>query len=182
MLRLNITSHPIRLEYSIRNAQLNLKTTRPMLEMETTPPSLEISQPRGKLTIDSTDYYHSIGHKTMTALSQENFDRGKQAALEAIAATVAEGNRLAQITNPSNAFADLAFESRFAQKGELSWEPIAAPSIRYEVSPVQIEAIRGKVNYNLVRGTVNGEYVPGKVDFQVTQYPRVEISTVDIKV
>ncbi|AGA70319.1 hypothetical protein Desdi_2907 [Desulfitobacterium dichloroeliminans LMG P-21439] len=181
MLQLNITSQPIRLEYTIQNAQLNQKTTHPILEMERIPPRLEISQPKGKLTIDSTEFYHSIGLKTREALSKECAERGRQATLDAIAATIVEGNRLAQITNPSNAFADLAFESRFSKKGELSWEPIIAPSVRYEAIPPQIEVIEGKVNYNLVRGSVDGEYVPGKVSFQVAQYPRVDISTIDVK-
>lgn len=182
MLQLNMKSYPIRLEYTIQNARLDMKTHLPKVEMENIRPQLQISQPSGKLTIDSTDYYHSIGIKTRAALSQENADRGKKAVLEGIAAIVEKGNRLAQISSPSNAIADMAFESRFKGKGELSFEPIVAPSIHYEASPAQIEVIPGKINYNLVRGRVDADYQPGKVDIQVTQYPRLDISIVDVKV
>lgn len=182
MLQLNITSHPIRLDYNLQNAQLNLKTTPPKVDMETTLPRVEIRQPRGELIIDSTAYYYSIGRKNIADLSRDNASLGRQAVLEAIAATVEEGNRLAQITNPSNVIADLAFESRFSRKGELSWEPIAAPEISYRSNPAQIEVIPGIVSYSPNNGIIDGEYVPGKVDIQVAQYPSVEISVVDIKV
>ncbi|SHN80921.1 DUF6470 family protein [Desulfitobacterium chlororespirans] len=183
MLQLSMRSYPIRLEYTIQNARLAMKKHLPMVEMENIPPQLQISQPAGKLTIDSTDYYHSIGLKTWAALSRENYDRGRQAALEGIAAIVEKGNRLAQISNPAtNAIADMAFESCFAAKGELSFEPIIAPSVRYEASPAQIEVIPGKINYNLVRGRVDADYQPGKVGIQVTQYPRLDISVVDVRV
>ncbi|WP_026183956.1 DUF6470 family protein [Desulfitobacterium hafniense] len=183
MLQLSMRSYPIRLEYTIQNAQLNMKKHLPMVEMENIRPQLQISQPAGKLTIDSTEYYHSIGLKTRAALSQENYDRGRKAAMDGIAAIVEKGNRLAQISNPAiNAIADMAYESCFEEKGELSFEPIVAPTIRYEASPAQIEVIPGKLNYNLVRGRVDANYQPGKVDIRVAQYPRLEISVVDVEV
>lgn len=182
MLQLNITTQPIRLEYNLQNAQLNLQTNPPKVEMETIPPRLEISQPRGELTIDNTAYYYSVGRKNMTDFGRDNATFGRQEALKAIAATVEEGNRLAQITKPTNVIADLAFESRFSKRLEIDWAPIAAPDIRYQASPAQIEVIRGKVNYNPQPGVVQGDYQPGKVDIRVTQYPSVQISTVNVKV
>lgn len=182
MLQLNIATQTIRLEYNLQNAQLNLQTTPPMVEMESIPPRLEISQPRGELTIDSTSYYYSVGLKNMTDFGRDNAALGRKVALEAIAATVEEGNRLAQITKPTNIIADLAFESRFSKRLELDWAPIAAPEIRYHENSPQIDVIRGKVNYSPQPGTVDGNYQPGKVDIRVTQYPSVEISTVDVKV
>lgn len=182
MLRINITTQPIRLEYNLQNAQLNLQTTAPKVDMETIPPRLEIQQPRGELTIDNTAYYYSIGLKNTTDFGRDNAAFSRQEALKAIAATVEEGNRLAQITKPTNVIADLAFESRFSKRLELDWAPIAAPEIRYQANPPQIEVIQGKVNYSPRPGTVDGDYQPGKVDIRVTQYPSIEISTVDVKV
>lgn len=182
MLQLNIRSYPIRLEYNTINAQVNRKTTLPKVEMETIPPRLEIKQPQGELTIDSTEYYHSIGLKTRATLSREFAAQGKQAALDAIAATVAEGDRLAQIANPANAFAELAFQSRFDPKGELSFEPIAPPDVQYQANPAQIRLIPGKVNYSPQQGIIDANYQRGDVDFRVTHYPDVKISVVDVQV
>jgi hypothetical protein len=158
MLQLNIVTQPLRLEYNLQNARLNLQTTPPKVEMETIPPRLEIHQPQGELTIDSTAYYYSVGLKNMTDFARDNAALGRRVALEAIAATVEEGNRLAQITKPTNVIADLAFESRFSKHLELDWAPIAAPEIRYQANPPQIEVIRGKVNYSPKLGTVDGDF------------------------
>ena len=182
MLQLRMQSHPIRLEYSIQNAQLQRNTTLPKMEMETIPVRLEIRQPWGELTIDSTAFYNSIGKKTISALSRDHAQAGKQAALEAIATIVDNGNSLALIQNPGNIIADLAFESQLEKTGELSWEPIAKPEISYKASPVQIEVIPGKVNYTPHNAIIDSKYVPGKVDIQVSQYPRLEISVIDVKV
>lgn len=182
MLQLNFQSYPIQLQYNIQNAKLNMKTTLPKVDIETTPPQMEIRQPRGELEVDWTDYYHSIGLKTFTALSQENASKGRQAVLDAIAETVAKGDRLAQITNPNNAIAELAVQSQISEKGELNWNPIVAPTIRYEASPAEIKVIRGTINYDPHNATIDSEYHPGEVDISVTQYPRLDISVVDVKV
>lgn len=181
MLQLSIRSYPIRLAYNLQNARLDRETHLPRLEMESVPPRLQIRQPPGQLTIDSTGYYHSIGLKTWTALSRENYQRGRQAALEGIAAIVEKGNRLAQISSPTNPIADMARESCFDDKGQLSFEPIVAPSLHYEASPAQIRVIPGQVSYHLVRGRIDADYRAGKVDIRVTQYPRLDISVIDVE-
>lgn len=182
MLQLSITSHPIRTAYNLKNAQLNMHTTLPLMEMETVSPKLEISQPRGKLTIDCTDYYYSVGRKTLAAMMRDFAAEGKRAALEAIAATVEEGNRMLRITKEPDAIVNMAFETRFSGLRELEWAPIEAPVIRYEASPAQIELIRGKVNYAPRPGGTEYEFQPGKVDIQVTQFPSLEISVVDVQI
>lgn len=182
MLRLQIQSYPMRLEYQTHNSQLNRKTILPKLEMERTPPQLEIRQSKGQLTIDSTDYYYSIGRKNITTLMREYADRGRQAALEAIGKITAKGDRLADLKAPGNTIGELAADSRIQRKGELSWTPIEAPSIRYEVIPVEMNYTPGKVNYTPHNAIIDSEYIPGKVEFQVNQYPRVDISVIDVEV
>jgi hypothetical protein len=177
-----MTSHPIRTAYNIQNAQLNMHTTLPLMEMETTPPKLDIQQPQGKLTIDSTEYYNSVGLKTRTALMRDFADEGKRAVMEAIAATVEEGNRLLNIAKEPDAITSMAFETRFSEQGKLEWTPIAAPVIRYDASKPQIELVRGRVDFTPRPGGTEYEYQPGKIDIQVTQYPSLEISVVDIRI
>lgn len=182
MLRLQIQTYPIRLEYQTHNSQLNQKTTLPKLEMERIPPQLEIRQSRGKLSIDNTEYFHSIGRKNITTLIREFAQEGRQAALEAISKIHAKGDRLADLKAPGNTIGELGADSRIQKKGELAWTPIEAPIIRYEASPVEINYIRGNINFTPHNAIIDREYIPGKVEFQVTQYPRVEISVIDVEV
>ncbi|NMA68827.1 MAG: hypothetical protein GX958_05355 [Desulfitobacterium sp.] len=182
MLRLQIQTYTIRLEYQTRNSQLNMKTTLPKVEMERIPPQLEISQPKGVLTIDNSNYFHSVGRKSITTLIREFAQEGRQAALEAISKIVAKGDRLADLKAPGNTLGELAADSMVKKKGELAWTPIEAPIIRYEASPVETNFIKGTVNYTPHNAIIDSEYIPGRVDFQVTQYPRVEISVIDVEV
>lgn len=182
MLQINIFTQPIRLEYNIKNARLNLQSPRPVVQMEMTPPLLEIRQPRGELTIDQTPCRYSIGLKNLADFARDNAELGRQTALETIARIVEEGNRMARIENKSNAIAEIAADSMFSEVPEITWAHIDSPIINYQANPVQFNFIAGKVNYVVQPSPVQGDYRPGSIDIRVTQYPSVEISVVDVKV
>lgn len=180
MLQLNITTQPIRLDYTLQKAQLNLQTSPANLQMETTPPTLEIRQPRGELTIDSTPCYYSLGIKNNTDFARDNAELGRQTLQETIARIVDKGNQFAQIQNKTNMIAELAV--RRPEKRELVLAPLAAPDIRYQANPAEINFIPGKLTLTPQPGGVQGDYQPGSVDIRVSQYPSIEITIVDVKV
>lgn len=182
MLQINIQTQPIRLNYNIENAQLNLQTTPPKLEMETTAATLEIRQPRGELTIDQTDYRYSIGLKTIADFAQDNAELGKQALREVVARIIDEGDQMAKIEVDYNPIGEAAFEANVQDAPGFVWARTAPPEIRYQAKPAEINVIDGKVSYSLQRGRVDGEYVPGRVDIRVLQYPGIQYSTIDVKV
>lgn len=182
MLQINITTQPARLDYNIQNARLNLQTTQPVVQMERTPPALEIRQPHGELTIDWTPYYYSIGLKNMADFARDNAAFGLRIAMDGLARITAEGHRLARIENKSNAIADIAASSNFSEIPGITWAYIDAPVMHYQAYPVQFNPIAGKVNFTIQSGTVKGDYRPGSVDIRVTQYPSVEISTIDVRI
>ncbi|KUO71294.1 MAG: hypothetical protein APF81_24925 [Desulfosporosinus sp. BRH_c37] len=181
MLRINISTQPTRLDYTLRNAQTNLQSTQAKVQMETTPAKVEISQPRGELTIDMTPCRYSIGLKNITDFAKEYAERGKQIVMEATARIAQEGNQLARIENKSDAVSDIAFDSSLSEV-DITWAPIAPPEIHYQANPAQFNPTAGKVNYSVQPGTVQGNFQHGSVDIRVTQYPSIEISTVDVKV
>jgi hypothetical protein len=182
MLQINISTRSIRLDYNTQNARLSLQSTRPMVQMETTPATMEIHQPRGELTIDQTPCRYSIGLKNIADFARDNAALGRQTVMDTIARVAEEGNQLARIESKSNALADIAAASMFSEVPELTWAPIAGPNIKYQAKPVQFNSTAGKVNFTVQPGTLEGDYQPGSVDIRVTQYPDVEISTVDVKV
>lgn len=182
MLRINITTQPIRLDYTINNAQLNLQTTQPKLQIETTSAAVEIRQPQGELTIDNYPCRYSIGIKNIADFAKDNATLGRQTAMDAIARIAQEGDQLARIQNKSNAIADIAANSSVSGVLDITYAHIASPIIHYQANPVQFNPIDGKVDLILNRGTVQGDYQRGNVDIQVSQYPSIEVSTVDVKV
>ena len=182
MLQLNISTQPIRMDYTTNNAKLNLQTTRPLVQMETTSAVLEMTQPRGELTIDQYPCRYSIGLKNNGDFARDNVELGKQAVMNGIARIVQEGTQLARIESKSDAFADIAANSSFSEFPGLTLAHIEAPDIHYQANPVQFNPIAGKINFTVQPSAVHGDYQPGSVDIRVTQYPSIQFSTVDVKV
>lgn len=182
MLRINISTQPIRLDYTTKNAQLNLQTTQPKVQIETTPATLEIHQPQGELTIDQTPCRYSIGFKNIADFARDFAALGRQTAMDTIARISQEGDQLARIENNSNAIADISANSTVTEVPDITYAYIPLPDIHYQANQVQINPTYGKVDITPQLGTIQGDYQPGSVDIQVTQYPSIEISTVDVKV
>lgn len=182
MLRINIVTQPIRLDYTINNAQMNLQTTQPKIQMETKAATLEISQPPGELTIDQTPCRYAIGFKNIADFARDLAATGRQTVMETIGQIAQEGDQLARIQIKSNAIANIAANSTVSEVPEVTYAYIPLPDIYYQANPVQFNSIDGKVDLTLQRGTVQGDYQRGNVDIQVTQYPSIEISTVDVEV
>lgn len=182
MLQINISTQPIRLDYTIQNAKLNLQSTPAKLQMETMAATLEIRQPRGELTIDSTPCRYSIGLKNNTDLARDNAALARQAVMNGIARIAQEGTQYARIESKSNAIADIAANSGFSEVPGITLAHIEAPDISYQANPVQFNPTAGKVNFTVQPGTVEGDYQPGSVDIRVIQYPSIQFSTVDVKV
>lgn len=182
MLQINITTRPIRMDYTINNAKLNLQTTLPKVQMETTPATVEIYQPHGELTIDQTPCRYSVGLKNIADFGRDNATLGRQTVMGTIARIAQDGDQLARIQSKSNAIADIAANSTVSEVPDIMYGYIALPDIHYQANPVQFNPTNGKVDLTLQRGTVQGDYRPGSVDIRVIQYPSIEISTVDVKV
>lgn len=182
MLQININTQPIRLDYNTQNARLNLQSTQVKVQTELVPATLEIRQPRGELTVDSTPCRYSMGLKNIADFARDNAALGRQSAMGAIARIVDEGNQMAQIEYRSNAIVNIASNSNISQAPEVVLGHIASPNVQYQVNRPQIDVTVGKVNTTVQPGSVQGDYQPGRVDIRVTQYPSIEISTVDVKV
>ena len=182
MLQINISTQPIRLDYTIQKAQLNLQSPPPKVQIETTAATLEIHQPGGELTIDTTPCRYSIGFKNNVDFARDNAALGRQAVMNGIARIAEEGNQYAQIESKSDAIADIAAGSFFSEVPGLTLAHIDAPEIHYQANSVQFNATLGKINGTILPSTVQGDYQPGSVDIRVTQYPSIQFSTVDVKV
>ena len=182
MLRINITTQPTRLKYTINNAKFNLQSTQPKVQLEATPATVEIRQPQGELTIDNYPCRYSIGLRNIADFAEDVASVGRQTVLDTIARIAQEGDQLARIESKANAIADIAANSTVSEVLDITYAHIASPDIHYQANPVQFNPMDGKVDLTLQRGTLQGDYQRGSVNIQVTQYPSIEISAVDVKV
>lgn len=182
MLILNVATEPLKLGYTIQKPFLGLQTTAPQLEIETQAAKLDIRQAKGTLEIDQAPCRASYGIRSQSEFTRAFAEEGWQAGLEGIGRRAAEGERLARIESGENAIVEMAYESTLPQEGELTWAHLAAPEIRYTVTPPQVEVTPGDIQLQLRRGTVEPDFQRGKVNIEVQQYNRVRFWTTENKV
>lgn len=182
MLILNVATQPIKTEYAIQEAILNLQTTSPQVQISSEAATLDIRQPHGKLEIDPTPCRYARGIKNLADFSRDNAQAGRNAAMEAIGRTVEEGHRLANIESGENAVAAIAAETNTVPIPQTVLAYVPPPDIRYTPNPPQISFTAGKVDLTLQRGTVQVDVTPGTVDINITQYPSIKMWTTENKV
>ena len=177
MLRLNIEQQPAKLALAITNASLTMRTQRPRLEMETKAAVVEIRQPRGRLEIDQYPCRAAYGLKTLTDRTRDMVKAAHRAALEAIAKTAADGDRMAHIEKEKNVIAKLAAEASVAEQLEVGLVPIPPPEIRYHIRPPEYQVTPASVNIRYYPGKLNEQYNRGAVNVSLAQYQSIRMWT-----
>lgn len=178
MLRLNISTQPTVLSFSIQEPQTNLKTTLPAIQLDTEAAKLEISSPKGELSIDQTPCRYSIGIKNHSDFTRDFAQAGQRAVLAGIARMAREGDQLADISNSGgNPIVSIAKARSTPDKVEVNLGWIENPIIFYQPQEPKISASNPNLSLELNRGKVKNDFRWGTVNFQVTQYPKITMWT-----
>lgn len=177
MIRLNIEQQYAKIELSITDPTISLRTQAPRLEIDTEAAVVEIRQPKGTLEIDQSPCRASYGYKHLDRFTRDLAQEAKQIALEAIGTKAQEGDRMARIESGEDVIIALAVEATTAEQLEVGIVPIEPPYIRYHPSPPEYQVTPGKVNTNLQRGTVDLQLNRGTVQAAMAQYQSVRMWT-----
>lgn len=165
--------------------QQDIRQPKATFEIATTPPKLNIHAENGTLTIDSSRAYEALGRGPVLETLNKIYSQAKNVALQGIAKIVENGNRMAQISNPANAFAEIAgnqaldfFEFEFM--GDASVNNVV---VHYRPGKLYIQVEEGKVDLNTHPNPPEINYTRGKLDIYMMQYPKIEIipPQIDIK-
>lgn len=181
LLCLNISQQNAKIAISTTRPVLNLQTTRPQIEINSQAAKLEISQAKGELEIDNTAYRYSIGIKNLQDMARDNSEEGRQIVIETIGRIAEDGDRMARIESKENVFANMAAEANIKEAPEITWAPIQAPNIRYNLTPAQIDYIPGKLDINLRRGSIDAQLERGTVNISMAQYQSIKFWTTENK-
>lgn len=154
-----------------------MRQPRASLEITTSRPKQDIRAGEGKLSIDQSRAFDAVGHGPFLTVMNRIYSQSKGIALQGIAKIVADGNRMAQITNPANAFAEIARNQafdffEFKIMGEASFDNV---DVKYDAGPLEIETSEGSVNIETHPNRPEYNYYRGKLDIYLAQYPSVEI-------
>lgn len=181
MLTLNISQQYAKIDITTVRAATNITTTPAQLNMESEPATIEIRQPKGELEIDWRPFRASLGIKDPIEFAQDCAALGRRTVLETIGRIVQDGNRLAAIESGENAVAALAKESTMPPVSEITWAYLEPPRIHYTAHQPVVSPSRGRVNYELIRGTLDLGFQPGQVNIHMVQYPALKLSVTESK-
>ncbi|MFC0212907.1 DUF6470 family protein [Paenibacillus chartarius] len=177
-LRLSIRQTFGQIGIQTNEGSVSMESTRGEMQIQQPPAKVEMQSPAAVLTIDSSAAWDALGVGPNLATMSRIYSQSSSIALQAIAKIVADGNRMAQITNPNNAFAELAAdvferESPIQIAGEPGYNNVKV-QIEAQKPTIDIQAQKPVIQYT--PGNVNIQYTPGNVDIYMRQQNSIKIS------
>lgn len=167
-VKMEILKTPGHLEIEQPPAALSFQQQQPELNIETTP---------GRLTIDQTEAWANMDLKNVFRRIEEYAQEGKQAWLQALEKTVAEGKELMMIENGGNPLAAQA--KRNSQPPDRKINTGGTPSpfsvkVHYEPGQVRFDPKTYKAITDIQPNQPRIHYTPGKVNTDIAQYPSLK--------
>lgn len=172
---LSIRTTPIAVEILIDNAQVKYNSRLPKVEVSRQEGGLQMKADPIKINIDTFEMRQSIGLKSNTTLIDEAAQNGIKIAYQATATIAQEGNELADPNGMS--IAQIA-ASKLNKQVETALEflPKEGPDISWDGGKLSIHYQMDELNMDWdTPGLTNFEFIPGKIEFEVKQMPKVEI-------
>ena len=166
-----------------------MKTTPAQLKYTRASAEVEISRNKGGLSIKSRpirvklDTFEARNSITPTAMRsiQQSAQRGQQAAYEATATYARNGKIFMNAKIGEEKITQLAQESQmrdYKANVNIQFLPSVGPEISWDVGEMNIRYQMDKLNFDWKLNGGNFEFVPGDIEFSVTQMPDVIIKYV----
>lgn len=171
---LSIKTIPISVEIVIENAQLKYNNKLPKVEVSRQQGGLQMKAEPIKVNIDTFEMRQSIGLKSINTVINEFGNQGIKLAYEATAKIVQEGNQLA---HPKGMDIAQIAASRMNKQYEtvLDFLPKVGPEISWDGGTLSVHYQMDKLDMDWDLGNTNFEFIPGKIQVEVKELPRVEI-------
>lgn len=176
-LRLSIHQTNAQIGIQTQAADQDIHSQKGDLSIQQSPAKMEMESPAGELEIDSSAAWTALGVGPHLEWMNSIYSQSKSVVLQAIAKIVEDGNRMAQITNHQDAFADLALDV-FQRENPIEYagEPSCLNvKVQYRAhSPIiNIEPQKTEIQYTPNKPEV--QYHPGSVDVYVKQKNSIDI-------
>lgn len=152
-------------------AELNLQQDNTKVSMETEKSSLEI---------DSTRAWSALGSSKLIEMRDLIAQSAFEISMQNIAEIAQKGDRMMEITNHSNAFADIARQNAFKDRpvqvtAEPSYDNV---DIQYAPGVIHTTVQDGKITFDPKQNAPRIQYEAGKVEAYVAQKNAISFSVV----
>jgi hypothetical protein len=187
----------------VNDLRLSIHQTYAAIGIDAEPAKQQIRSPRGiqeirgpsaemnfesvpsELRVDSSEAWHALAKGPNLEWSSSIYSRMKSVFLQHLAQMVDEGKRMADITNPRSAFADLAKDALF-RSNLVSYRP-AEPSydnVYVTFTPghvsIAIEASRPEIRYMPQKPEISAEWGKLEIYLRHKNTIEIEVTTYDL--
>lgn len=172
---IEIKTVPIELEMKVNHARLDYKRSTVDLEISRNQGGLQIRSKPIKVNIDTFEARNSVSPTAMRSIEQAA-QRGQQKVYDTTATYARRGDLLLEAKIGEQLISQFAMESQqvntdFAMK----WLPTTGPDISWDGGELNIRYEMDKLNFDWRMDNGNVEFIPGNIEFTVTQQPDVII-------
>lgn len=175
---IEIKTVPIELEMKVNHARLDYKRSTVDLEISRDQGGLQIRSKPIKVNIDTFEARNSVSPTAMRSIEQAA-QRGQQKVYDTTATYARRGDLLLEAKIGEQLISQFAMESQqvntdFAMK----WLPTTGPDISWDGGELNIRYEMDKLNFDWRMDGGNVQFIPGNIEFTVTQQPDVIIKYV----
>lgn len=175
---IEIKTVPIELEMKVNHARLDYKRSTVDLEISRNEGGLQIRSKPIKVNIDTFEARNSVSPTAMRSIEQAA-QRGQQKVYDTTATYARRGDLLLEAKIGEQLISQFAMESQqvntdFAMK----WLPTTGPDISWDGGELNIRYEMDKLNFAWRMDGGNVQFIPGNIEFTVTQQPDVIIKYV----
>lgn len=180
---IEITTVPIEIEMKTTSAQMIYSRGSVEMEVSRDKGGLNIKSRPIKLNVDSFQARSSVRPTTVQSVNQAA-QRGEQAAYQATATYAQRGQLVMDAQLGQELITQFAQETQDAQMGRdledfgLGFLPEGGINLNWEPGQMQIRYEMDKLNFDWKTGGQGFKFVPGDIEFTMTQRPEVIIKYV----
>ena len=176
---IEITTVPIEIEMKVSNAHLEYARGTAQMEVSRDKGGLSIRSQPIRVNIDTFEARSSIVPTTAQSIQQQA-QRGVQGAYQATSVLAQEGRMMMEARIDQDVIPQLARQQTMGEpnNGNIDFLPSAAPDISWTGGEMNIRYEMDKLNFDWRLNQMNFTFVPGDIEFTMTQRPDVIIKYV----
>lgn len=175
---LNISTIPINVEITVNRARLDYNNHLPKVKVTRDRGGLQIEAEPIKLHLDGQRMRDSLNMKKSADVTKDFADKGMKVSYQAIATIVQDGNKL--ISPQGISPAEIASQKvQRSIETILEFLPKEGPEMSWTGGTLKVNYQADKMNFDWdLKQQAAFNFVPGSIEFRVTQYPDVKIEYV----
>lgn len=176
---IEIQTIPIEIQMKVTNARLEYARGTANLEISRDKGGLQIRSQPIQVNIDTLEARNSIVPTTVRSIEQ-SAQAGRQAAYAATASISQEGRMMMEATVDGQVIPNLARQALLERPANLNIQflPSTGPEISWTGGELSVQYEMDKLNFDWRMEQMQFTFVPGDIEFTMTQRPDVVIKYV----